>query len=415
MTLEDDTLDRYTRLVNNEPIMTQTDIQEKTSDAPEHEYDEDEDVDVFYSSGDQPKMIPYSGRDQQQIAEAMGKTFRLAGLDEDDVVLNLGAPPETNHQSGWGITRGSEAVGAVVINDSIADFMDDDVRDRWDEVTTVMSLPRMLPALGERVEASYGDLDDVFPNVERAITAGDAFPQRLREQVKEQWGFDEAYNFYAAAEMSAVAGEDAEGSDMVQTNDELYIELLDPEADVDPAVNRAPEDAITAIYDIDEPVTGVGLFSAPDRELLPFIRYRAGDVLTAKPGADGPRLTFEGREDRVINLSGAMVYPREIEDAVYSYDETADWRAVVTEEDAYPVLHMYVEGAAEDDIVPYLAEENSSIDAWYDAGGIKIQLHDYTAQDELAQYLDEYELDADLLGEDMKSTRIGFDTSYTGT
>ncbi len=408
MTLDDDTVERYARLVKHEPIMTQTDIQDKTGETM---YSDD--VTVFYSSGDRPKMIPYSTQDQEQIAQVMATTFRLAGLDEDDVVLNLGAPPASNHQSGWGITHGSRTAGATVINESIEDFMEPSVRDRWDEVTTVMSLPRMLPSLGDRVESMYGDLEDLFPNVERAITAGDAFPQRLRDRVKEQWGFDEAYNFYAAAEMSAVAGEDREGSDMVQTNDGLYIEILDPDAEIDPDTGRAPEDAITAIYDIDGSVSGTGLFSAPDRELLPFIRYRAGDVITAYPAEDGPRIRFEGREDRVINLSGAMVYPREIEDAVHSYDATADWRAVVTEEDEYPVLHIYVEGEAEDDIVPYLAEENTSVHAWYDAGGIKIRQHGYTSQDELAEFLDQYDLDVDLLGDDMKTTRIGFDASYT--
>lgn len=411
-----DKRDEYAQIVENEPILRQTALQEQTA-----ETDYGDDVLVFYSSGENPKMVPYSRRDQERAAEAMARTFRLSGMDEDDVVLNLGAPAETNHQSGWGITYGSEAIGATVINESVQDFDADAVRDRWEDVTVVMSLPRMLHALGEKIEAQYGDLDEQFPNAEIAITSGDIFPDSLRDRVNEQWGFDTPYNFYAGAEMSAVAGEERARGDMIQTSDELYLELLDPDAAVDEDTGRAPEDAITPVYDVDEPTTGPVLISAPERELLPFIRYRVGDVLTAVPADDEPRLIFEGREDRVINLSGCMVYPREIDDAVYSYtdqgDEAADdtlrdWRAVATVEDDYPVLNMHISGEADEDFAPYLAEENGSVHAWYDSGAIKIRQQGYESADELAAQLDEYDLDVDLLADDQKATRVGFDASY---
>lgn len=427
--------DRYADIVLNKPILSQNKMQELTA-----ELDVDEDTVVFYSSGDKPKRIPFSPRDQEQFAEAMADTFRILGLDEDDVVLNLGAPAESNHQSGWGMKHGPEAIGATVINDSVEDFASPSARDQWEDVTVVGSLPRMLHSIGDQISNEFGDLQTLFPNVETAMTAGDTFPQSLRDMIQEQWGFNTVRNFYAATEMGVVAAEDGNG-DMVLTNDNLYIELLDPDTEMDPETNRVPEDAITAIYDIDEPVTGAGLFSAPDRELLPFIRYRAGDVLTAYPVEDETRIRFEGREDRVINLSGAMVYPREIEEAVRAYDEDIDWRhivrsavenrspqnlvngihryneatewnAVVSVEDDYPVLDVYLSAPVEQDIVPYLAKENETIETWYDSGAIKIRQHTYESRDELATYLAEYDLDTDLLAADRKVTRIGFDASY---
>lgn len=403
-----DNQDDYAELVSDEPLLTQPELQERTADIS---YD-DEDVIVFYSSGDEPKRIPYSKKDQERFIDAIGTTFEVIGLDADDVVMNLGAPIETHHQSGWGMKHGAETVGATVINDSITDFASDAARDRWEDVTVIASLPRMIHSLGKQIADDYGDLKQLFPSVNTAIASGDSFPQRLRDTVKDQWGMDTARSFYAATEMGVVAGEDREDG-MVLTNDNLYIELLDPEADMDEETCRVPEDAITPVYDVDEPVTGTALFSAPDRELLPFIRYRAGDMLTATPTGKGPRLTFEGREDRVINLSGAMVYPREIENAVQSYRDGAEWTAIVSEEDDYPVLHLYISGETEEDIVPYLAAENNSIRTWYESGGIKIRQDGYTSESELEAYLDGYDLDVNLLEDERKSKRIGFDTAYT--
>lgn len=404
-----DNYDEYARIVANDPILTQEDIKERAEDA---EYGDDEDVVVFYSSGEDPKRIPFSPRDQERAAEAMGDMFRTAGLTEDDVVLNLGAPADSHHQSGWGLKHGSEAIGATVINTSVDDFDTPAVREQWDDVTAVISLPRMLHSIGNGIQESTGeDLQDLFPNMRIALAGGDFFPQSLRDRIQAQWGVDTTRELYAATEMGAVAAEDeADDGTMVQTNDHLYIELLDPDADVDDT-GHAPDDAITDIYDTDEPVTGAALFSAPDRELLPYTRYRAGDVLTAYPGDDGPRIRFEGREDRVINLSGAMVYPQEIEDAVQEYNASADWRAVVSVEDDYPVLDVYISGDADEAFVPYLAAENETIDTWYDSGAIKIRHHGYESEDELAAALADYDLDVDLTA-DRKVRRVGFDASY---
>ncbi len=409
MTDEQDTRDRYAQLVSDEPILTQTGMQERTKDV---DYEDDDDVRVFYSSGDEPKRIPLSPDDQEQVAQGFADTFRTSGIDEDDVGLNLGKLAD-NHMSGWCFHHGPDTLGTDVVNTSVADFDDDAVRDRWDEVTVVMSLPRMLHALGEQIEDEYGDLTEQFPNVETSLTAGDTFPQSLRDTVKDQWGLDRVRQFYAGTEMGAVAAEDGQGPGMVQTNDNLYLELLEPDTDVaaDQDTVQIREDAITSVYDIDEPMTGPILISAPDRELFPYTRYRVGDVFTVEPADDGPRLTFEGREDRVINLSGAMVYPREIENAVNAYG-ASDGYAVMSVEDDYAVMNMYLEGSAEEDIVPYLADENGSIHAWYDSGAIKIRQHGYTSDDELATALEQYNLDVDIPTDAPKQRTVAFDSSY---
>lgn len=398
--------ERYAEIVENEPLLTQNGIKQL---ADELEYDEDEAV-VFYSSGDEPKRIPFSLKDQERFAQALAETFHTIGMAEDDIVLNLGAPAESHHQSGWGIAHGSKALGATPINRDVTDFTSEDVRERWDDITVAVSLPRMMHSIGEQVQEQYGDLQDLFPNAELAVTSGDTLPQRLRDTLADQWGFDEVRNFYAATEMGAVAAEDGQ-DDMVLTNNNLYIELLDPDADIDSETNKVSEDAITSIYDVNEPTTGAALFSAPDRTLLPYIRYRAGDVLTAYPADDGPRIRFEGREDRVINLSGAMVYPREIENAIGAYG-AEDGSAVLSVEDDYAVLNMYLEGSADEDIVPYLAEENETIDTWYDSGAIKIRQQGYTSEEELAEHLDQYDLDVDLLDAELKQPSVTFDKSY---
>lgn len=366
---------------------------------------------VFYSSSEQGKAIPYSADDLDVLQQDIANALETMGLHDEDYVIAAGAPPETDHQSGWGLNHGAQAVGATVVMTSRNDDPAQAV-EYGEDVTAAMSLPRGLQSLGREIEDAYGDLADVFPHMRLGITGGDRLTQPVRDALTEQWGFDAVRSMYVATEPGAMAAEDGNG-DFVPTTDSVYMEVLEDDADIDDT-GHVPEDAIHPVHGIDEAVTGPLLVSVPDRDIEPLYRLRLGDVVTAYPGEDGPRLRFEGREDDVINLSGHHLYPAHIEDAVRAHSDTAAWRAVVSATPAETVLDVYLIGDDTDfDVVDAIAAENPVIDTWYDGGGMEIRQHAVPDLDALDELLDEqgYELDTDLTAR-RKEHLVAYEASY---
>jgi len=62
--------------------------------------------------------------------------------------------------SRWCFDNGTYFIDEVV-NNSVADSFDD-YRDRWDEVTVLQSMPRMLKSIGQQIEDEYGELKTSF-------------------------------------------------------------------------------------------------------------------------------------------------------------------------------------------------------------------------------------------------------------
>jgi|GEM_PF-569785 phenylacetate-coenzyme A ligase PaaK-like adenylate-forming protein len=385
--------------------------------------DYEDNVKVFYSSGGS-KQIGFTPQDLDVLRSGFEQTFREAGMIPEDVAVNWGAPEGTPHMSRWCFDNGTYFIDEVV-NNSVADSFDD-YRDRWDEVTVLQSMPRMLKSIGQQIEDEYGELKNEFPNLKMSLTAGDVMSESLRDWIETKYGLD-VVNFYAGTEFGAAATE-VEPGVYEPTNPNLTLEILDEDTEV----GENGEVSETDVYNIQDlnpkqQVTGPILFSVSHREALPFTRYRGGDIWTVWGAENGPRMSFEGREDNVILYSGANLYPEEIDDAVRNLADQ-DWKLVVAEKDDAVSLDFYLpeKYVDETDLADSIAEQNDTFNVWRDTGsGTATEINSQTFESwkNLEKLLEEkYELPRDdqgnidlindLNGNNLKRKRIGFDQSY---
>lgn len=361
---------------------------------------------VFYSSGDEPKQIPYSKADLQTLSENIAESLKQLGFSEEDRLMALGLD-KGNHQSGTGLQKASEELGAETVVESIEEAYEKDLREL--DPTAAVSLPRAMLKLGKDLEAEYGEeLTESLPNVEKIATAGDKLFEKRRNQIEELWDADVG-GFYVATE-PGIIGVESEPEFYEPISDETYIEILEEGAEVDPGTGKVSEDKIHSLEDVEDEMRGSLIVSVPGREELPIIRYRLGDKITAKNG----KIRYECREDEVINMSGHHIYPSDIEEGM-SEIPNEDWYGVVSETEFETVLNIHVLGSEIDSEVirESILEENEVISDWYDFGGVRIQ--PYAAEDweELQDQFKDYDLEVNPL-DGMKTRKIVSDESYTG-
>ncbi|MFB6294800.1 MAG: hypothetical protein ABEI97_03505, partial [Candidatus Nanohaloarchaea archaeon] len=101
---------------------------------------------AFATSGAQ---TPSPFADPAYVEATSGEGLALAGLREDDVLLNLGAPMP--HLSGWGARHGAEYVGAEPVNDNFQDYETVIETGDAERVTAMFAVPKMAAGKGREI------------------------------------------------------------------------------------------------------------------------------------------------------------------------------------------------------------------------------------------------------------------------
>lgn len=361
---------------------------------------------VFYSSGDDPKQIPYSETDLNTLFDEIAAALKEQGISEEDRFMALGLG-KGNHQSGKGLKEASEKLGAEVVIDSIEEAYEKDIREL--NPTAAASLPKAMLKLGKDLQEQFDEkLTDALPKIENIATAGDKLSEKRRHRIENMWEAD-VRGFYVATE-PGVIGVETENEFYEPISDETYIEILEESAKVNPETGKAPEDKIHSLEDIEDKIRGSLIVSVPGREELPIIRYSLGDKVTAKDG----QIKYECREDEVINVSGHHIYPSDIEEGMDDIPNE-DWYCVVSETDFETALNIHVleEEIDEEKIRESILEKNKVIDDWYDFGGVSIEAYGAEEAEDLKNQFENYNLEINPL-EGMKTRKIVFDETYTG-
>lgn len=398
--------------VSNAPILTPQQLEAFTAGKP---FDE---AIVFETSGSmgRPKRIPYSKHSQDIQQKRQGEVFRRGGLIEDDVILNLGAPLEPHHsQSAWIIERGANALGATVANSSYEDYESVIETGHSQRVTVVCGQPQAMRAIGQRIEATYGSLTRIFPAIRMGATGGGLVTAHLRANLKNLWGFEKIQNNYATTEGGEIAAAPDDTNRLLPVEDDsLILELLPERNDT---YGPIPVD----IHDIEEVTSGALLVSDLERDIVPIVRYRVGDIVTVYPDAPRPRIEVLGREGETMLVGGALVYPSQIDGALAeTYPASPpEWVAVVSQPDGIsPALDIYVLGESlvekPDAVRQQLFDRSSPVKVRDDLDILDhLDIH-YTTQTEIDTQLQAFDLVNEVLGEGPKTGRVGFDRSYEG-
>jgi phenylacetate-coenzyme A ligase PaaK-like adenylate-forming protein len=321
---------------------------------------------VFETSGrsGEAKRIPCAKPDH--VLGLIEDALVLAGF-EGDVAINLGAP--LPHPTGWGFREAMERVGGRAVNDHFKDFQTVLEDGSPAEVTAIFGVPNVVRAVGEELAEAHGPPAELFPNVERIGTAGDLLTSNRREAIRELWGAAETREMYGTSEFMAVAGADDGTRQLVPFLHRFVLEIV-PEDD---------PDSIVDIRDVDERRRGSLLITDPARTAVDLTRYQINDRVAVHPTGDVPRITFLGREDDSINLSGALLYPAQIHESIHeTYGPDADWVAVVSDH-GYPAVDFYVVGSDGDPdrFVETLLERNGPVrEAYRDVGVVdSLEVH----------------------------------------
>ena len=245
-----------------------------------------------------PIVVGYTRGDVDTWADLMARSIRAAGGGPSDILHN--AYGYGLFTGGLGFHYGAERLGATVVPASgglterqvglINDF----------RPTIIAATPSYLLTIADAFEQE--GLDPRGAGLRIALCGAEPWTEGMRDELEARFGL-RAMNHYGLSEMMGpgVAQEraDARGA-LTVWEDHFFPEIIDPATgDVLPD-GEAGELVLTAL----------------NREAMPLLRYRTGDLTRLLPGEGGAMRRIErvkGRSDDMLIIRGVNVFPSQIE------------------------------------------------------------------------------------------------------
>ncbi|AUX09406.1 phenylacetate-CoA ligase [Halalkaliarchaeum desulfuricum] len=321
------------------PVMTKEEFARvaRESDAP-----------LRFATSKSGVPAPWAGIDH--VARICADALRVAGVTDEAVHLNLGAPPP--HSSGWSANLGFAELGATSLNRSF-DYWERPIEEGVAETATVLSsIPGKAIDVAAEVEEAYGDPGDVFPNLSVGLLSGQLLRPATRRTIGEQWNLAETRELYGSSEASLVAAAPDESRKLVPL---LNRHILEIEVGGD----------IVDVRDVETPTEGSLLITDPARSALTLRRYRQGDRVRVYPDDPLPRITPLGRADDAIDLDGALLHAADLFEAIGEVFPDASNTVVYVHDESPPTaVEVFIEGVADprtDDLYEALLERQPAL------------------------------------------------------
>jgi phenylacetate-CoA ligase len=177
---------------------------------------------------------------------------------------------------------------------------------------TIVGIPNQVAALS-RYGRSFGNPEGA--HIESVLLSADDVPESLRRSIADLWGCT-VFNHYGMTEFGIAGGVECEGFSGYHTRDcDLLFEIVDQ----------------------DESGIGEIVFTTLDREAMPLIRYRTGDLgrFTTGPCPCGSPLgrieKVFGRKRNILPLpTGEQAQLSDIGDAVFAEPHVMDYECALT-------------------------------------------------------------------------------------
>lgn len=259
---------------------------------------------IHSSSGTtgKPTVVMYTKKDMQMWDDAMGRLFCMGGLGEDDIMQN--AHGYGLFTGGLGFDEAARALGVAVIPSS-AGFTSRQLMLMKDlGVTTIAATPSFALHMAEVAKSEGYDLHKDF-KVRVGFFGAEPTSKGLRDEIKKAWGLDSYHQVYGLSEIvgPGVAG-NCDKSELLHVCEDLfYPEIIDPKTG-----EVLPDGEL-----------GELVFTTLDKEALPFLRYRTGDITSlvrgkCECGRTSVRIEgIKGRSDDMLVISGVNVFPSQVE------------------------------------------------------------------------------------------------------
>lgn len=250
-----------------------------------------------------PTVVGYTRRDLDNWAESLARSFRSFGMGDEDVLQVSNG--YGLFSGGLGMHYGAEKLGAAVLpagtgnTNRQVDLMLDL------PVTAIACTPSYMIHIAEVADKRGIDLHK-DTRLRYGILGAEPWSESMRRHIQERTGI-KAQNCYGASELSGpLFTECSEQQGIHIWGDLCLIEILDKESGEPVAEGEEGEMVVTMLQ----------------REAMPIIRYRIGDISSLHwekcgCGRTHPRLQrLTGRVDDMLIVRGINVFPSQVEHVI---------------------------------------------------------------------------------------------------
>ena len=179
-------------------------------------------------------------------------------------------------------------------------------------VTAIACTPSYMVHMGE-VAGKMGVSIEKDTNLKTAVLGAEPWSEQMRTHIQNEMGI-RAYNIFGTSEISGpMFCECTEQNGIHIWGDMAYTEIIDPETGEQLPPGEKGELVMTILQ----------------KEALPMIRYRIGDITSMDPsvctcGRTHPRIDrLQGRVDDMLIIRGINVFPSQVEHALLGIPEVS--------------------------------------------------------------------------------------------
>jgi phenylacetate-CoA ligase len=255
-----------------------------------------------------PTVVGYTERDIQNWSESLARAFSSCGLGRGDVIqVSYGYGLFTG---GLGAHYGAERVGATVLPTSVGNTERQIELMQDLHVTAIACTPSYLLHIGEVAEKMGVSIKN-DTDLRMGFLGAEPWSEQMRGRI-EDWLGIRAYDIYGTSELSGpMFTECIEQQGIHIWGDLALVEIVDPTTGEVLEAGEQGELTITMLQ----------------KEALPMVRYRIGDLTAIEEGpcACGrthPRIgRIRGRVDDMLIVRGINVFPSQVEHALLEIPE----------------------------------------------------------------------------------------------
>jgi phenylacetate-CoA ligase len=265
-----------------------------------------------------PTVVGYTQNDLNTWTTSLARALTSIGLGRGDVIqVSYGYGLFTG---GLGMHYGAERIGATVLPTSVGNT------ERQIELmqdlgaTAIACTPSYLLHIGEVAEKMGVDIKK-DTKLRTGILGAEPWTDGMRTRI-EDWLGIKAYDIYGTSELSGpMFTECMEQKGFHIWSDIALVEIIDPQTGESLESGQKGELTITILQ----------------KEALPMIRYRIGDITTMDDsicacGRTHPRIQrIQGRVDDMLIIRGINVFPSQVEYALMAIPEVGQHFQIVVE------------------------------------------------------------------------------------
>ncbi len=199
-------------------------------------------------------------------------------------------------------------------------------------VTVIEHMPSFLLSYFERMEELGIKVKET--KLRMASGVGEGWAESYKKKVERRFGIP-FMTLYGAVEISPFFAAECEARNGMHINsDQGILEIVDPETGLPLPEGEEGEIVVTMFQ----------------REAMPLIRYRVGDVGSIMPyepcscGRTSPRISYvKGRVSQRISIGGKKILPIDVEEIVAGFDDLENEFRIICEKPEMDILKLRVE------------------------------------------------------------------------